>query len=326
MEYISLGKTGVKVSRIGLGTWQFSEAWGSISYKEVKGVVEEAVKVGINFFDTAMLYGWGVSEDLLGRALRELGVKRDEIIISTKIPGEFLTPLDINRSVEKSIEILGLSYIDILLAHWPPCWHHYPISVFARAMEKLIDVGLVRYLGLSNFHPELVESFRNNLSSHDIEVFQLQYNLIERWCECELIPYAEAHRITVQAWSPIAKGALTGKYTLENLPKFQDVRAGEPIFHPENFRKIWPLIEKLREVGEKYGKKPIQVALNWLIMSSPVVVPIPGAKSREQVRDIAEAVGWRMNFGDWRDIDELSRSINIQHSIFYTQYKPKQIE
>ncbi|MCS7133103.1 MAG: aldo/keto reductase [Aigarchaeota archaeon] len=322
MEYTELGKTGVKISRIGLGAWQFSEAWGLTEYRKAKEVMGEAVNAGINFFDTAMFYGWGRSEDLLGRALREVGVKRDEVIVSTKIPGEFLNPFDIYRSVEKSVEILGLGYVDVLLAHWPPCWHHYPVSVFARGLEKLVDAGLVRYLGLSNFHPELVESFRSGLSSHDVEVFQLQYSLVERWCEFELIPYAEACRITVQAWSPLAKGALSGKYAPDNLPKFQDVRSGEPLFHPENFRKVWPLVEKLREVGERYGKRPVQVALNWLVMSSPVIVPIPGAKSREQVREIAGSVGWRMNFADWRAIDELSRSINIQHSIFYTQYKP----
>lgn len=322
MEYTELGKTGIKISRVGLGAWQFSEAWGLTEYGKAKEVVEEAVNAGINFFDTAMIYGWGVSEDLLGRALRELGVKRDEVIVSTKIPGGLLNPFDIYQSVEKSIEILGLGYIDVLLAHSPPCWHNYPVFVFARAMERLVDAGLVRYLGLSNFHPELVESFRSSLSSHDVEVFQLQYSLVERWCECELIPYAEACKITIQAWSPLAKGALTGKYTLENLPKFQDVRSGEPLFHPENFKRVWPLVEKLREIGKKYGKKPAQVALNWLVTSSPVVVPIPGAKSREQVREIAGAVGWRMSFSDWREINELSSAISIQHSIFYTQYKP----
>ncbi|MEM0078911.1 MAG: aldo/keto reductase [Nitrososphaerota archaeon] len=322
MEYTSLGRTGVKISRIGLGVWQFSEEWGLTDYQKAKNIIAKAIEVGLNFFDTAMVYGDGLSENMLGKALRELGVKRDEIIVSTKIPGDFLSPHDIQKSVEKSLEILGLNYIDVLLVHWPPCWHNVPTYVYARALEKLVKIGLVKYLGLSNFPIELVESFRGNLASVDVEVFQYRYNLIERWIEDELLPYAEASKITIQAWSPIAKGALTGKYTLENLPKFRDVRAVEPIFHPENFSRIWPLILKLREISEKYGKKPVQIALNWLIMSSPVVVPIPGAKDPLQVEEFAEAVGWRMDARSWLELEEMSNNIRIQYSVDYLSYKP----
>ncbi|MEM3398126.1 MAG: aldo/keto reductase [Nitrososphaerota archaeon] len=321
MEYTSLGKTDVKVSRIGLGAWQFSEDWGLTEYQEARKIVSKAVEHGINFFDTAMVYGQGVSENILGKALNEIGVKRDQIIVSTKIPGEFLNPEDVYKSVNKSLEILGLKYIDVLLAHWPPCWHNYPTYKYARTMEKLVKMGLVNYLGLSDYPVELVESFRSSLASTDIEVFQIRYNLVERWAEEELIPYAEACKITVQAWSPIAKGALTGKYTLDNLPRFEDVRAGEPIFHPDNFTRIWSVIVKLKEIAEKYGKKPIQVALNWLIMSSPVIVPIPGAKNTQQVEELVDSVGWRMNYTDWLELEELSSRINILHSVFYLKYQ-----
>lgn len=319
MEYVTLGKTGEKVSRIGLGAWQFSEAWGVTEYERAKAVVSRAVELGVNFFDTAMVYGNGLSEAALGRALRELGVKRDEVIVSTKIPGDFLNPIDVTKAVEKSLELLGLGYIDVLLVHWPPAWHHYPTRVYARALEKLIHLGLVRYLGLSDFPVELVESFRRNLSRSDVEVFQYRYNLVERWAEEEVIPYAEQCQITVQAWSPIAKGALTGKYTPDNLPKFEDVRAGDPVFHPSNFRGVWEVVKLLRKIGEKYGKTPTQVALNWLVTSSPVVVPIPGAKSPEQVDELAGAAGWRLKPEDWRLLDEASRAVNISYSVYYVE-------
>ncbi|MEM4412375.1 MAG: aldo/keto reductase, partial [Thermofilum sp.] len=141
---------------------------------------------------------------------------------------------------------------------------------------------------------------------------------LERWAEAEVIPYAEKHRITLQAWSPIAKGALTGKYSPDNLPQFRDVRAREPVFHPENFRKAWPLLQLLSSIAEKYGKKPVQVALNWLILSSPAVVPIPGAKAPEQVDDVAGAVGWRLKTEDWSLLDEASRSVSVSYSVYYT--------
>ena len=183
-------------------------------------------------------------------------------------------------------------------------------------------LGKVRYLGLSDFPLELIESFRSYLSKTDVEVLQIRYNLVERWAEEELIPYAEKNSMTVQAWSPIAKGALTGKYTPDNLPQFADVRASDPVFHPENFKKVWKLVELLKSIGEKYGKKPVQIALNWLIMYSPVVVPIPGAKKPEQVEDLVGSIGWRLSFDDWRAIDELSRSIKIVYSIYYLDYQP----
>lgn len=323
MEYTTFGKTKEKISRIGLGAWQFSEAWGVTEYEKAKAVVQKAIELGINFFDTAMVYGNGLSEAALGKALKEIGVKRDEIIVTTKIPADFLNPLDIPRAVEKSLKLLGLGYIDALLVHWPPVWHNYPTYVYARALEKLVYTGLVRYLGLSNFPVELAESFRNNLSRNDVEVFQHRYNLVERWAEEEIIPYAERCQITVQAWSPIAKGALSGKYTPENLPKFADVRAADPVFHPSNFAKVYELVKALKAIGERYGKTPTQVALNWLIVSSPVVVPIPGAKTPEQVEDLAGAAGWRLKPEDWRLLDEISRSINVSYSAYYVEREIK---
>jgi aryl-alcohol dehydrogenase-like predicted oxidoreductase len=322
VEYTILGKTKERISRIGLGAWQFSEAWGVTEYEKAKAVIAKAVELGIKFFDTAMVYGNGLSENMLGKALRELGVKRDEVIVTTKIPGDFLNPDDIEKAVRHSVKVLGLGYIDGLLAHWPPCWHNYPTKVYARALERLVNIGLVRYLGLSNFPVELVESFRNSLARADVEIFQYRYNLVERWAEEEIIPYAEKHSITLQAWSPIAKGALTGKYTPENLPKFTDVRAREAVFHPENFEKVWTLVQLLKKLGEKYNKTPTQIALNWLVMSSPVVVPIPGAKSPEQVEELAGSVGWRLSQEDWTIIDELSRAIKISYSVYYLSYQP----
>ncbi|MEM1829386.1 MAG: aldo/keto reductase [Thermofilaceae archaeon] len=323
MEYTTLGKTGLKISRIGLGAWQFSEAWGVTEYDRAKAIVKRALELGINFFDTAMVYGNGLSEAALGKALRELGVKRDEVVVTTKIPGDFLNPIDIPRAVEKSVKLLGLGYIDALLVHWPPAWHNYPTYVYARSLERLVNVGLVRHLGLSNFPVELVESFRSSLSRTDVEVFQYRYNLVERWAEEEIVPYAERCQITLQAWSPIAKGALSGKYTLDNLPRFADVRAADPVFHPENFRKVWEVVKLLRDIGEKYGKTPTQVALNWLIVSSPVVVPIPGAKAPEQVDDLAGAVGWRLKAEDWRLLDEASRAVSISYSVGYIERELK---
>jgi len=325
LEYARLGKTDVKVSRVGLGVWQFSEAWGITDYSIAKAIVFKALDLGINFFDTAMVYGLGMSEDFLGKALREYNVKRDEIVISTKIPGEYLNPHDIPKAVSKSLSLLRTNYIDILLAHWPPCWHNYPTCEYARTMERLVRLGKVKYLGLSDFPIELIESFRNCLAKEDIVVIQIRYNLLERWAEKELIPYAEKHDISIMAWSPLAKGALTGKYTPDNLPRFQDVRASDPLFHPRNFIKVWKLVEVLKDLSKKYERAPAQIALNWLIMSSPQIIPITGAKRPEQVIDNAGSVGWRLDFNDWKLLEELSRSIVIDYSVWYEEYGNKKL-
>ncbi|MEM1596820.1 MAG: aldo/keto reductase [Desulfurococcaceae archaeon] len=313
MEYTNLGWTDLKISRIGLGTWQFSEAWGVVNYESAKAVIAKAIESGINFFDTAMVYGRGLSEEFLGKALKELGVPRDNVVIATKIPGEFLNPDDVFRAVDKSLRRLGVNSIDLLQIHWPPCWHNYPTALYARALERLIAVGKVNFIGVSNYPIALIEELRSYFSFTDIVSMQYRFNLVERWAEIELIPYAEANDLTFLPWSPLAKGALTGKYTLENLQQFTDLRSNEPVFHIENFKKINELIDVLRKLAEKYGKTPAQIALNWLIKYSPTIVPIPGAKTPGQVLENAGSIGWELSYEDWRLIDEISRNIRITY-------------
>ncbi|MGB9827903.1 MAG: aldo/keto reductase [Thermosphaera sp.] len=314
MEYTTLGWTDLKVSRIGLGTWQYSEAWGLTDYEKAKQVIAKAVELGVNFFDTAMVYGRGMSEEFLGRALKEVDVKRDDVVIATKIPGEFLNPHDIFKSVDKSLKRLGVDSIDLLQLHWPPCWHNFPTSTYAKTLERLVLLGKVKYLGVSNYPVVLIEELRSSFSFTDIVSMQYRFNLAERWAEEELIPYAEANDLTFIPWSPLAKGALTGKYSPGALPEFKDVRGGEAVFHPENFAKLEKLLNTLRDVAAKYGKTPTQVVLNWMLKYSPVILPIPGAKTPEQVEELAGALGWELSYEDWRRIDEESRAVKISYA------------
>ncbi len=316
MEYVRLGSSDLKVSIVGLGTWQFSEAWGVTDYVVAKEVVRKAVEVGINFFDTAAVYGMGLSEQFLGRALRELGVKREEVIIATKLPGELLSHHDVLRGTKRCLERLGTDYIDLMQVHWPPAWHNFPTCEYMRALEKLVDLGKIRYVGVSNFPTEMLDYARTCLSRTDVVSEQVRYNLIERDVEKEILPYTRWAGMSIIAWSPLAKGALTGKYTPENLPKFEDIRSTDPVFHPENFRKVYEVVKALREVGEKYGRTPAQVALNWLITSSPNVVVIPGAKRPEQVEQNAGAAGWRLKFEDWLKLEQLSRGVTIVRALW----------
>ncbi len=310
MQLKRLGKTGPRVSEVGLGTWQFGGAWGEMDYGTARAIVEAAFESGINFFDTAQVYGEGKSEELLGKAIAELGI-RDEVVVATKVPGEWLRYRDVGRALEGSLRRLRVDAVDLYQVHWPACWDNIPVSETMKAMEELVERGLVRHIGLSNYPPCLMEEAQASLRREEIVSNQLQYSLIVRDAEKELLPRMREMGMTLIAWSPLGRGALTGKYTPENHPSFGDVRKGDPIFTRENFLRIWPLVQALIEVGERVGRTPAQVALRWLLEDSQVVV-IPGARSPEQARQNAGASDWRMDRGDWELLDRLSRDLEIE--------------
>jgi len=315
-EYTELGATGIKVSRIGLGAWQFSPSWGVTEYDAAKAIIAAALEEGINLIDTAIVYGRGLSETIIGRALKDLKVKRDEVVIATKIPGDMLSYDDVLKATKRSLERLQTGYIDLMQVHWPPCWHNVPTCEYMRALERLQNKGLINAIGLSDFPVELIDAARSCLARADVEAIQVRFNLAELEAEKEHLPYAEGNGMSLLAWSPLAKGAILGKYTLEEAQALQDVRAGDPLFHPENYAQILELAEKIKEVAEKYGKTPAQVALNWLITHSDAVIPIPGAKSPEQVRDNAGAMGWRLSDDDWLRLYQTARKLRITRVVY----------
>lgn len=315
MNYRKLGKSELKVSEIGFGAWQFSgDAWGPFDYERARATVKKAIELGINFFDTAQVYGRGRSEEVLGSVIKELG-GRDELVIATKIPGERLAYDDVFRATEKSLERLKIEAIDLYQVHWPSIWNNVPISETMKAMEKLVEKGLVRHIGLSNFPPCLIEQARQALSKVDIVSNQVRYNVIERDVEKEIWPYLKKEGMSLIAWSPIAKGAITGKYRPESLPEFSDVRADDPLFHPDNLREVWKVIKVLMEIGKGRRKSPVQVALNWLLYD-PLIIPIPGAKSPEQVEENAGASGWSLSKEEWDGIDEVSKEVKVNRVIW----------
>lgn len=317
LETRELGYSDLKVTVVGLGAWQFSNAWGVTDYEVAKSIIAKAAEVGINFIDTAEAYGSGLSEEFIGRALKELGL-REHFVIATKIPGQFLAYGDVIKAARNSLRRLGIDSIDLMQVHWPPCWHNIPTCEYMRALEKLVQLGLIKYIGVSNFPPELLESARSCLTREDVVSNQVRYNLIERDAEKEIIPYAEQEGLSVIAWSPLAQGALTGKYTPQNLPPFKDARADNPVFKPETFKEIYEdLITKVVKIAGKYGKTPAQVALRWLIQSSDTVVVIPGAKNPQQVESNAGAgESWSLSTDDWLELEEASRKITFSRVIY----------
>jgi len=289
VEYTNLGSSDLRVSKIGLGTWQFgTEGWGfgaDFTERDALAAVDKALELGINFIDTAEVYGEGRSEELVGEALKG---RRDEVIIATKVSGGHLRSRDLIQACEGSLKRLGIDQIGLYQVHWPN--FYVPLEETMAALDRLIEQGKVRYIGVSNFPVSLLEEAQGHFQ-HRIISAQVRYNLLQRDIEQEILPYCREQNITIIAYSPLAQGLLSGKYDLGNLPQ-DGVRKQNPLFrHEKNLKEAFKVVAALREIGEAHGRAPAQVALRWLL-EQPGVVAIPGAKRPEQVVTNAGAMGW----------------------------------
>ncbi len=313
MEYSILGKSKLKVSRIALGSWQFgSQAWGLKDKETIRKIVYTAIENGINFIDTAEVYGDGFSEDMIGSIIKEMGI-REDIVIATKVSPSHLKFKDVIKSLEKSLERLKTSYVDLYQIHWPNMY--IPVKETIRALEKLADEGKIRFIGLSNFPSCLAEEAVYAAKRHEIISNQVRYNLIQREIEASILPKMRELGIVILAYSPLAKGLLTGKYDQNNLPPENDFRSKDPLFvNKENMTQIMNLINKLRELGEKYGKNPAQVAINWLLKNDDVF-PIIGAKKPDHVLSNIGSVGWRLSEEDWNSLKEISDKLDLTYHL-----------
>lgn len=291
-----------KISKIGLGTWQFgSREWGygdEYAQREAKTILLRALDLGINLIDTAEVYGLGRSERIVGEAIAD---RRDDVFVATKIfPVLPLAPIVEQRAVA-SAQRLGVQRLDLYQVHQPN-----PLvrdTTTMRGMAALRDVGLVEEVGVSNYSLARWKAAEQALGRRVLSN-QVQYNMVRRDPERDLIPYAEAHGRIVIAYSPLAQGLVTGKYDADNPPTGA-VRTNNPLFLPENLRRAQPLVDALREVADAHDATPAQVALAWTIRSDNVVA-IPGASSVEQVEANAAAADLHLADDEIRALSEAS--------------------
>src|ERR1700722_16628575 len=278
MRFLS-SDTTKKISKIGLGTWQFgSKEWGyGQAYAEAgaAAIVRRALELGVTLFDTAEIYGFGRSERILGKAL---GDDLNSIFLASKIlPVLPVAPVVEQRAVA-SAERLGARKLDLYQVHQPnPAVRDGTIM---RGMRALQRVGLVDEVGVSNYSLKRWLAAQDALGTRVLSN-QVRYNLVDRGPERDLVPYAEAHNRIVIAYSPLAQGFLTGRYHEGNRPANR-VRAANPLFLPVNTERAIGLIATLQAVADAHSATPAQVALAWSI-HSPAVVAIPGASSVEQL-------------------------------------------
>jgi aryl-alcohol dehydrogenase-like predicted oxidoreductase len=303
MRYLSTDTdTDTKISRIGLGTWQFgSREWGygeSYARQEAHAIVRRAVELGVTLFDTAEIYGFGRSERVLGDSL---GEDRESVFLATKIfPVVPVAPVVEQRAVA-SANRLGARRLDLYQVHQP-----HPLvrdGTIMRGMRALQRVGLVGEVGVSNYSLERWRAAEKALGSRVLSN-QVRYNLVDRSPERDLLPFAESTGHVVIAYSPLAQGLLTGKYDRARRPANR-IRAASPLFLPDNLERAGDLIAALREVADAHSATPAQIALAWVI-HRPGVVAIPGASSVGQLESNAAAADIELADGEYRALDDAS--------------------
>src|SRR6476660_1378194 len=298
MRFVEIN--GVRMSAVGLGTWQFgSKDWGYGSeYADVEAgrILERALDLGINVIDTAEIYGRGNSERIVGRAL---GDRRKEAFVATKVLPIAPTASYVESHGRKSAERLGIDVIDLYQIHWPnPV---VPIAQQMEGMRRLQKAGVVIDVGVSNYSLARWRAAEDALGS-PVLTNQVQYSLVARKPDRELVPYAQANQRIVIAYSPLGMGLLSGRYTSTNPPT-GSARLNNPLFLPETLDRAQPLIEAVRAVANAHGATPAQVALAWVI-SHDNVVAIPGASSVAQLEANVAAADLELSADD---IDRLNR-------------------
>jgi aryl-alcohol dehydrogenase-like predicted oxidoreductase len=269
MQFKELGKSGVKIPALGMGTWGIGSYGGPGVGDEETAIraLRLGLDLGMKFIDTAESYADGHSEEIIRQAVKS---QRGQVFIATKVSREHLSYDEVLKACSNSLTRLGTRYIDLYQIHWPnPI---IPIRETMRAMERLVQEGRVRLIGVSNFSVQQTREAQEALSKNTLASNQVKYSLIDRSIETDLLPYAEREHLTIIAYSPIARGRIA-----------QSGRSDQ-----------WQLLDR---IASKYGKTRTQVALNWLLAKRPVMA-IPKAASLEHVKENADATGWRLTKDD----------------------------
>jgi aryl-alcohol dehydrogenase-like predicted oxidoreductase len=319
LDYIEIHGTHIISSRIALGTWAIGGwMWGGSDEKESIRTIHAALDQGINLIDTAPIYGYGRSEEIVGEALRQRG-RRESVILATKV-GLDWTNGKIERNsmrrrilneFEDSLRRLQTDYIDIYQVHWPDPLE--PIEETAATLRGLYEQGRIRAIGVSNYSPAEMARFSAVAPLHTI---QPPYNLFEREVEDEILPFAVERRITTLTYGALCRGLLSGAMRLDRQFANGDMRkTTDPKFQPPHFAEYLNAASKLDAFArENYGKRVIHLAVRWLLDQPGVGVALWGARHPEQLAPINEISGWSLGNSDFAAIDAILRE-NIHNPV-----------
>jgi len=296
IEFVPIPSTPLKVSRVALGTWAMGGwMWGGTDHRESIATIHAALTRGINLIDTAPVYGFGVSEEIVGAALEGI---RDQVVIATKTGVEWrdgkvyrnASRARIMQEIDDSLRRLRTDYIDIYQVHWPDPL--VPMEETADAMRSLYEQGKIRAIGVSNFSVEQMERFRQVAPLH---VLQSPYNLFERAIEAEILPYCRANNIVTLGYGALCRGLLSGRMRPDTTFDGDDLRRIDPKFQPPRFAQYLDAVRQLDELAQRrFHRRVIHIAVRWML-DRGVSVALWGGRHPAQVEAALEVSGWTLS-------------------------------
>jgi aryl-alcohol dehydrogenase-like predicted oxidoreductase len=308
MERMTIGASGVTTSRIGLGTWAIGGwMWGGADETQSIATIRSAIERGVTLIDTAPVYGFGVSEEVVGKALAEGGL-RDKVQIATKVglswkdgkPFRDSSPARIRQEIEASLRRLRTDVIDLYQVHWPDL--ETPIGQTAEALDALRREGKIRAIGVSNFSPAQTDAFN---AVTQLDAIQPPYNLFEREIEADVLPHAKAEGLTVLAYGALCRGLLAGRISAKTAFTGDDLRKQDPKFQGERFQQYLSAAEALKTLArENFGKSLPALAVRWILDQGPTIA-LWGARRPAQLDPVDEVYGWRLDAAAKAQIDTI---------------------
>jgi aryl-alcohol dehydrogenase-like predicted oxidoreductase len=308
MEHALIRGTSIEVSRVAIGTWAIGGwMWGGTDEAESIATIRAAVERGINVIDTAPAYGFGRSEEIVGKALAE-GNLRSRVVIATKVGLEWeggrvfrnASRARIREEVEASMRRLRTDQIDIYQVHWPDPL--VTIEETAEAMHTLFEQGKIRAIGVSNFSVAQMERFRRVAPLH---VVQPPYNLFERGIESDILPYCRKHNIATFGYGALCRGLLSGRMRADSKFEGDDLRRTDPKFRQPRFAQYLAAVEELdRFAQQRFGKRVIHLAVRW-VLDQGVTAALWGARHPSQLQPVDEVSGWSLDASAKAEIDRI---------------------
>lgn len=311
MERTEIADTGIETTRIGLGTWAIGGwMWGGTECRRAVETIHSALDRGVGLIDTAPVYGFGTSEEIVGEAVDTWDGDRDDVVLATKVALEWdedehvvrnSTPERLRREIRDSLERLRTDYIDIYQVHWPDPL--VPFEETASVMREFLDDGRIRAVGVSNYSPEQMDAFR---SAAPLHVCQPPYNLFEREIEEDVLPYCREEGISTLTYGALCRGMLSGKMSRDRDFEGDDLRNTDPKFQGDRFDQYLEAVDRLDEYArENYDRRVLHLAVRWLLDRPGVSVALWGARRPDQLDPVDEVFGWELDADDFEAIDDI---------------------